>query len=198
MKRKDFYNQYYERTNESFSDKITWGKKERLDAWRKRQLPFSKFERKIYIIIQYFILFLCWIPVCFDGNLWIVIPIAFIISLLSSLITDFSFIKIEMLYHIYSKDNSYSSILYDIFIGNFTYFISDLKGLTSKKVTGYVFKIGGKFYCKYFAVCRNKDSIILLTFKRNKILVTVDKNVTVINAELSKNQLLEEISAIIN
>ena len=76
MQRKDFYIEYYNRTNRFFSDKMIWGKKEREEAWRKGQGLISKFGRKILIIFQYLILLSCWIPVCFERELWVVIPIA--------------------------------------------------------------------------------------------------------------------------
>ena len=94
MKRKDFYIEYYNRTNRAFSDKIVWGKEEREEAWRKHQHGTSKLERKVFIATQYLTLFLCWIPVCFDHNVWVVVPIALVFVLLQSLITDFYVIKI--------------------------------------------------------------------------------------------------------
>ena len=198
MKRKDFYIQYYNRTNEVFSDKIIWSKKERQRALQKGQILVSKFYRKVKIIIQYLILLLCWVPMCFDSELWVGIPIALLISLLECYITDFSFIKMELLYSIYRKNNAYSKILHDIFISNFENFLDELKRATKKKVTGYVFKSGGKFYGKYFAVCRNKNDKIILTFRRNRVIVTVNEITTVICAELTKQEILDEIAAIIN
>ena len=56
MKRKDFYREYFKRTNEVFSDKYIWSQKEREKARKKRQIYISKLERKIFIAIQYLIL----------------------------------------------------------------------------------------------------------------------------------------------
>ena len=78
MKRTDFYIEYYNRTNRAFSDKIAWGKEEREEAWQKGQYLTSKLERKIFIVTQYIILLLCWIPVCFERRAWVVVPIALI------------------------------------------------------------------------------------------------------------------------
>ena len=198
MKRKDFYREYFKRTNEVFSDKYIWSQKEREKARKKRQIYISKLERKIFIAIQYLILLLCWVPMCFDSSLWVVIPIALFISALEFLVTDFSFIKIELLYSIYRKNDAYASMLYDIFIGNFAEFLEKLKSATKKKVTGYVFWSGGKFYGKYFAVCRSKNDKIVLMFKRNRVIVTVNENTTVIRAKLTEQEILDEIATIIN
>lgn len=199
MKRRDFYIAYYNRTNRAFSDKIVWGKEEREEAWRKGQHLTSKLERKIFIVTQYLILLLCWIPMCFDREAWVVVPIALLLFLLQSFITDFSIIKIECLYLIYRKNNIYCSVLYDIFLGNLTGFLEELKRSSKKKVTGFVFGGGGKFYGKYCAVCRNKDNNIALYFKRDSVIVTVNKKKHVIkDVLLTKEHLITEIAAIIN
>jgi hypothetical protein len=199
MKRRAFYREYYDRTNRVFSDKIIWSKKEDEEAWRKGQIRISKFRRKILIIEQYFILFLCWIPLCFDQTLWKIIPFALLLFLLSSSLADFSIIKIELLYCIYRKNNVYSSVLYDIFLNTQPDFLDELKNMTKKEVKGYIFKKGGKFYGKYFAMCRNKSNKILLTFKRNKVIVKINEKPTVIqNTNLNRPQLLTALSDVIN
>lgn len=199
MKRKDFYIEYYNRSNRAFSDKIVRGREEREDAWRKGQHFISKFERKVFIITQYLVLFLCWIPVCFDRRMWRVVPIVLLWFLLQSAITDFSIIKIEWLYSIYRKNNVYCSVLHDIFLGNFDDFLTQLKRATKKKVTGYYLNRGGRFYGKYCAICRNKDNKITVTFKRNRVAVFINEKTFVIKEVLlTKEDLISEITAIIN
>ena len=199
MRRKEIYTEYYGRTNRAFSDKIIWGKKEREEAWRKGQHHISKIERKIFIITQYLILLLSWLPMCFDPGTWVVVPIALLLFLLQSFLADFSIIKIELLYSIYRKDNIYCSVLYDIFLGKYTDFMDDLKRLTKKQVTGYVLKRGGKFYGKFFAVCREKNNKIFVTFKRNKVVITVNNRTATINdVILTKDQLLSKIAVVIH
>lgn len=199
MKRRDFYITYYDRTNRTFSDKTVWGKEERERAWRKGQYLTSKLERKIFIVVQYLVLLSCWIPMCFDCGAWVVVPIALLLFLLHSFITDFSIIKIELLYLIYRNNNIYCSLLYDIFLGNLTDFLQELKRSSKKKVTGFVFGGGGKFYGKYYAVCRNKHNNIALCFKRDRVIVTVNKKKHRIkDVLLTKGQLITEIAAIIN
>jgi len=199
MQKKDFYIEYYNRTNRVFSDRIIWGKKQREEAWRKGQLFISKLERKIFIVIQYLILLLCWIPICFDRKLWVVIPIAFLLFLLQSFITDYSVIKIEILYFIYRKNSVYCSVLRDIFLDSYAEFLNELTCLTKKEISGYIFISGGKFYGKYRAVCRNKSQKIVLIFKINRVIVTVNEKKFVIKGVLSaKEQLISEIAAVIN
>jgi len=199
MKRKDFYVEYYNRTNRVFSDKIIWGKKESEDARRKGHLFTSKFERKIFIVIQYLILLLCWLPICFDRKLWVVIPIALLLFLLHSLITDYSILKIEILYFVYCKKSIYSSILHDIFLGCYGDFLDELTRLTKEEVAGYILVSGGKFYGKFQAVCRNKSKKIVLRFRVNSVIVTVDEKKFLIKGALpTKESLITEIAAIIN
>ena len=199
MGRKEFYIAYYNRTNRAFSDKIIWGKEEREEAWRKGQCLTSKSERKIFIIIQYIYLLVCWVPMCFDLRLWVVAPIALLLFFAQSIITDFSMIKVEWLYFIYRQNNVYSSVLCDIFFGNFTNFLDKLKRLTKKKVIGYVRNNGGKFCVKYCAVCRNKSSMIAMTFKRNRVVVKVNEKTHVMKKPLStKEELTDALAAIIN
>ena len=199
MQRKDFYIEYYNRTNRFFSDKIIWGKKEREEAWRKGQGLTSKFGRKIFIIFQYLILLLCWIPMCFERELWVAIPIAILCFLLQSYITDFSILKIEFLYLTYCKNSVYCSVLHDIFLGSYAEFFDQLTRYTKKEVTGYIFIGGGKFYGKFRAVCRNKTKRIVLKFQTNCTTVIINKKKFVVKGVLtSKEHLISEIANIIN
>jgi hypothetical protein len=198
MKRKDFYAEYYTVTNRIFADKTIWGTSEREQANRKGQIYISKLSRKVHIVIQYLLLLLNLIPI-FDNSAWVIIPVTFFLIILCSFVTDFSIIKIELLYSIYRKDNVYASILYDIFRGDFDGFLDDLKRETKKSVIGYVHKSGKKFCGKYFAVCRNKENEIFLTFKKDRVIIKINNKLTVINKEFAdKSQLLSEIAAVIN
>lgn len=198
MKRKDFYIEYYRRTNRRYSDKIIWGEKESKEADRKGQYHTSKIGRVYHIIIQYAItIFLCLVPFCLDGS-WFAIPFAVLLFWMQTLYTNFSIIKIEVLYSIYRKDNAYCSVLHDIFLDICPEFLNRLKQETKKKVTGYVLHRGGTLYAKYSAICRKRDNI-LLTFKSNKVIISVDEKKFVIDDKtLAKEQLLTEIAALIN
>ena len=199
MQRKDFYIEYYNRTDRFFSDEIIWGEKEREKAWRKGQGLISKLGRKIFIVFQYLVLLLCWIPMCFERELWVVIPIAILVFLLQSSITDFSILKIEFLYLIYRKNNVYCSLLHDVFLGSYAEFFNQLTRYTKKKVTGYILIGGGKFYGKFCAVCRNQNERIVLRFQTNCTIVIINKKKFVVKGVLtSKEYLISEIATIIN
>ena len=199
MKRRAFYKAYYNRTNRVFSDKMVWTKADQEEAWRKGQRPISKFERKVAIVTQYLTLLLCLVPLCLDSGAWVWIPIGIFVYLLQAFKNNFSVIEMELLYSVFRKDSIYASVLYEIFLGKFDGFLADLRRATKKKVTGYVRKNSGRFCGKYFAICRNKNEKILLTFKKNKVVVTVNERVTVIeNPALTQEQLLNELAAAIN
>ncbi len=198
MTRKEFYPEYYERTNSFFSNHIVWGKKEDEDAWKKHQGRISKLERKVFIAVQYLLILLCWVPVIIDISLWEVIPIILVLSAINSVLTDFSFIKIEILYRIYKKDNVYCAILYEIFRGDFEPFLKDLNKSTNKVTTGYFRETRGKIYEKYSAFCHDKNKKIVLIFRMNKVVLKLDgKKYVINNKELTKDLLLKEISLLI-
>ena len=197
MKRRDFYAEYYGRTDRAFADRTIWGAKEREAARRKGQRLTSKFERKVFIVTQYLTLLSCFIPICFHRAAWVVVPVA--LFGLQAVLTDFSFLKIELLYAVYRKDTVYRSVLHDLFLGKFSDFLNELQRATKKEVTGYVFQSGGKFYGKYIAVCRSKNKKVVLKFQRNAVVVTAnEKTAAIRDASLTKEQLLSEIAAIVN
>ena len=151
MNRKEFFIEYYKRTDSKFADHTINSKSDRETASRKRQGLTSKAERILFIITQYAVLFLCWIPVCFKPQLWRIVFVGIFLSLLQSLITDFSLVKIAVLYHLYHKNTVYSSLLHDVFLGKAGPFFDQLKRRTKQAVAGYVFWRGGKFYGTYLA-----------------------------------------------
>ena len=182
MTRREFYVEYYQRTDREFSDKYIWGHKQREETWRKRQWRHvTKLDRKLIIAVQYLSLLLCWIPMCFDHSRWVFVPMACLVSLCLSFASNFSFIKIETLYAVFRRDCVYTSILHDVFLGTITYFLDDVKRATKKVTTGFVHKSSGIFREKYFAMCRDKNNTVLVTFGRNKVTVAVNGNVTVID-----------------
>jgi len=200
VKRKEFYIEYYKRTDRIFSDKIIWFAKDREEARRKGQIcTISKFGRKVRILVQYLALLLCLLPLFQDNIPWALTPILLIINLLDSFLTDFSIIKIEVLYFIYQRNGVFGKVLHEIFLGEISDFIDDLRRETRKVVTGYVMSSGGKFFGRYMAVCRDKNKKISVTFKRNKVVVLINGVTTVIkNSALTKEELLFEISTVIN
>ena len=134
----------------------------------------------------------------FDRDKWVIITIALIIFLSQSYITNFSIIKIELLYYIYRKSNVYCSVLHDIFVGEYTDFFDKLKRLTKKQVIGYFLKSGGTLYGKFNAVCRNKSNKIILIFRFNKVVLSVNEaKIEIKNKSFTEEELLTEISSAI-
>ena len=199
MTRKDFYTEYYTVTNRIFCDKFVWSKQAfSKEAWQKGQISCSKLERKIFMIFQYICLVVCWIPMCFDHTLWIIVPIGISISLLCSLITDFSLIKMEALYQIYNSKTVYCRMLYEVFQGNWS-FLDQLKRLTKRVVLGFNKKSGGKFFAQYCAVCRNKSNSIMVNFKIKCVEVKVnDESFTINKSFESEEEMILEIASVIN
>ena len=200
MQRKEFYIEYYNRTDRAFSDKIIWDKKDREEAWRKGQyLMISKLGRKLFIVIQYLILLLCCVLVYFDRDLWVVVPIAIVCFLLGLYTTDFSILRIELLYFIYRRNSVYCTMLHDIFFGTYSEFVNQLTRLTKKQVNGYFLVNRGKFYGKFRAICKNRSKKIVLRIKINRVIVVVESKKFVIKGALhTRESLISEIAGIIN
>ena len=96
MSRKDFYKLYYTITDRMFSDHVIWTNEDREQAWRKRQNRMSKIERKISIVFQYLALLAAIIGFC--AGEYTVGVATVVLFLLSCALTDFSVVKIEVLY----------------------------------------------------------------------------------------------------
>lgn len=144
-------------------------------------------------------LLLCWIPMCFDHTLWTFIPFGVLLSLLLSLMTDFSFIKIEILYLIYNTETVYCAILHKVFIGDWSSFLDPLKRLTKRTILGFYNKSCGKFWGKYCAVCRNKNNSITINFKLRCVEVKINNEVLIIKTPFdSEEHLILEIASVIN
>ena len=115
MKRFAFYKEYYQITNRIYADHTIWSAENREQAWRKGQINTSKRERVVFIAAQYCALLATGILfVTGNGRHGIIGCVMF---LLSSLITDFSITKIELLYQIFTHNSPYASLLYKTFSG---------------------------------------------------------------------------------
>jgi len=201
MKRREFYRVYYARTNRNFSDKIIWKRGEKGDAWRKGQdLSFtSKIGRICYIFLQYFMLLLGGGLICYGIWSWSVAPILLIMFACFVFITDFSIIKIELLYFIFSRKNAYSELLYEVFLNTSPTFCNELEALTKKRVTGYYLNRGGTFGGTFLGICRKKNEQISVILQNKRVVVKINRKKTMIqNKALTREQLLAEIAAVIN
>lgn len=204
MTRKKFFLKYYEITNLSFPDRFKLTRRYiSQEEWQKGQIAvYSKGIRKVMIVFQYLLLLFCWMPMLSDKKDWVFIPICLLISFLISVQTDFSIIKIEVLYRAFRKDNVYSVLLYDIFCRNFDSFVWELKRATKKVTTGYcadVFLSRGHLYRYYKAICRDKNKEISLIFHTKGVIIKINGQKRVIdNMLLSRDQLIKEIASVIN
>jgi len=164
-----------------FADKVVWTAKGREAANRKGQIALSKLERKIYIALQYAVFLGCLIYGCIAPGMARVIPVGVLLFIIGSIVTDFSFVKIEVLYHLYSRGTAYSELLHTAFLGLEETFLDGLKRKSSKHVTGYVRKSGRCFYKKYFAVCRRKENKIEFTLYHNRVRLCVNGEKVILN-----------------
>ena len=163
MKRLAFYKEYYEITNRIYADRTIWSAKGREYAWRKGQILTSKTERRILVAAQYFVLLVTGISFAAGNNRFGMLGC--ILFFLCSFLTDFSIMKIEMLYHIFSRNDPYSNLLYQIFLGKADDFWRHIQCDTKKTVSGFVRIKRNKFVAKYRVVFRKKreDVTILIS-----------------------------------
>lgn len=157
MKRSAFYKEYYESTNRIFADRTVWSAKDRETAWRKGQIYTTKTERWIVIVAQYCILLATGISFATGNSGYGIIGCA--AFLLCSIISDFSILKIEMLYRIFSHNTPYSIMLYQAFSGKADDFWRLVQPNTKKIVSGFVRTNRNKFVVKYRVVFRRKREI---------------------------------------
>ena len=157
MTRFSFYKKYYEITNKIYAEKSIWFVKDRNSPRYKGQINISKTERTAHIIAQYFVLIATGILSIVEHNRYIIIGCMYF--LLTTLITDFSILKIEILYLIFSLKNPYSALLQKAFLGNMNEFWALVKPNTKKIVSGFVRTNSGKFVAKYDIVFRKKRDI---------------------------------------
>lgn len=202
MTRKEFFLKYYDITNMIFPDKPSFSKYTTQEEWQKGQIGgITKRGRKFCIILQYLLPALSWIPMLSDKNKWIYIPIALFLGALLSFITDFSLVKIEILYRVYRKNNVYASLLYEMFCRNFDSFLQKLQRLTKKNTMGYCFTFfrSNNLHQIYEGVYREKGKTLLLVFKPKCVVVKINGEKFIINdMTLTKDALLNKIASIIN
>ncbi len=163
MKRIDFYKKYYEITDRKYTDKIVWFAKEYEKYWRKGQTHISKTERRISIAGQYGVL-LATIVLFVIGNYWGGAIGCFWFLGSSIITTDFSFIKIEALYHIFNRNNPYAFLLHQAFLEK----VLEVPQ-AKKQVSGFVRTNRNKFVAKYDVIFRKKHEKVYLIITPFKI-----------------------------
>lgn len=197
MNRVDLFKAYYKKTDSHFTDHIILTRKDRELAWRKHQYGPSKFIRKLMIVEQYLLLFVF----CIIGGYVrdaLILCVGFGLFFLDSLITEFSLIKIELLYRIYSKDNIYAKMLCRIFFCEAEAFFDLLKVKTKKYISGYVRKNLRNTVVSYMVIYRERSIKATLIFKRNCVDVKLMGSTHRINdSDLSDDDLANEISSVL-
>lgn len=204
MTRKEFYQEYYRKTNRY--DRRVWNEA----AWiggkgshtyvEKPNIP----ARKYHIVMKYVLRALCWIPFCVYPEYKTLMFGLFLlsVSVLHAQVAQFPIVRIELLYSVYRKDNVYCSLLHDIFLNTDIEFVRTLKRMTKKVATGYYYChhfSGSRLYGKYIGICRKSGNKLSLAFRKNKVVVRVNDKKTVINGSFAtKEQLVAEVATLIN
>ena len=197
MKRREFYREYYERTNRRFSDKIIWKRGQKGDSWRKGQdiCHTSKFGRKCFIACQYLVLLLGFGLIGYGVYPWKTAPILLILFAFIAFISDFSIIKIELLYSVCKRESVYASLLHEAFLGKSLEICEKIRHASPKEVRSVYPVRERPFFSKLEVNCKTRTNQIFITIHRNKVTVNVNKKKTVISElTLTKEQLFKEIS----
>ena len=196
MSRKDFYKLYYTITDRMFSDHVIWTNEDREQAWRKGQILMSKIERKISIVFQYLALLAAIIGFC--AGEYAVGVATVVLFLLSSALTDFSVVKIEVLYAVYRRKNVFSALLYMVFQSGLDEFWHLVKPSVGKTVSGFLPQWKCKLWAKYSVIYRKQREKALIWLYPNKIVVKTENGKhTITDQTLSMQELAEQISDIL-
>ncbi len=197
MKRSEFYREYYKITNRMFADHTVWSAKDRENAWRKGQINTSKTQRKIFIAVQYLILFSAVLTFLLGLNGYGII--GFVSFFLICLITDYSVIKIEVLYYIYNRNTIYSALLYQSFLGKSDELWQLVKTRTTKQVSGFVRLNRNKLNVKYRVIYRKNHQNIMIQLTPSSIIIKAESlNVRFRNSALTLSELAEGIANALN
>ena len=197
MKRFTFYKEYYEITNRLYANHTIWSAKEREQSWRKGQINTSKRERAVFIAAQYCTLLVAGILfITGNGRYGIIGCVMF---LLSSLITDFSITKIELLYQIFTHNSPYASLLYNTFSGKMDDFWCLIQPKVKKKVSGFVRINRNKFLAKYRVVFRKEhESVTIIISPFNIKLKSEADNIVFNDTTATLTLITDGISEVLN
>ena len=197
MKRFAFYKEYYQITNRIYADHTIWSAEDREQAWRKGQINTSKRERVVFIAAQYCALLATGILfVTGNGRHGI---IGCVVFLLSSLITDFSITKMELLYQLFTHNSPYASLLYKTFSGKIDSFWGLIQPKAKKKVSGFVRINRNKFVAKYRVVFRKKhESVTIIISPFNIKLKSEADNIVFNDTTATLTQIADDITEVLN
>ena len=196
MSRKEFYKLYYTITNRKFSDHVIWTNEDREQAWRKGQIKSSKIGRKISIGFQYLALLTAMIS--FWMGEYVIGVTTGVLFLLGSALTDFSVVKIEVLYAVYRRKNAFSALLYMVFRSGLDEFWSFVKPRVGKKVSGFLPEWKCKLWAKYSVIYRKQRVKSVIWLYPNKIVVkTKNGKHTITDRTLSMQELADQVAVIL-
>ena len=197
MKRFTFYKEYYQITNRIYADHTIWSAKDREHTWRKGQIHTSKTERVVFITAQYCALLAAGILFMTGTGRYGIIGC--VMFLLSSLITDFSITKIELLYQIFTHNSPYASLLYKTFSGKIDDFWCLIQPKVKNKVSGFVRINRNKFVAKYRVVFRKKhESVTIIISPFNIKLKSETDNIVFNDITATLTQIADGISEVLN
>jgi len=196
MKRKDFYKLYYAVTDKVYADHILWTEEDSEQAWRKGQIRTSKLGRKIFIFWQYAALLAAVIGLA-AGAYAIGITLG-ALFLLGCVLTNYSVIKIELLYAVYRRNDVFSSLLYMVFRGGLDAFGAEVKLRAGKRIGGFVPEWKAGLWAKYSVVYRKQGAQATIWLYPNKMVVKTGKGKCAIaDRALSMQALAEQVAQIL-
>jgi hypothetical protein len=156
----------------------------------------SKIERKISIVFQYLALLAAIIGFCVGE--YTVGVATVVLFLLSSALTDFLVVKIEVIYAVYRRKNVFSALLYMVFRSGLDEFWSFVKPRVGKKVSGFVPEWKCKLWAKYSVIYRKQRVKAVILLCPNKIVVKTENGKhTITDRTLSMQDLAEQIADIL-
>ena len=197
VKRFAFYKEYYQITNRIYADHTIWSAENREQAWRKGQINTSKRERVIFIAAQYCALLATGILFVTGNGRYSIIGC--VVFLLSSLITDFSITKIELLYQIFTHNSPYASLLYKTFSGKMDDFWCLIQPKVKNKVSGFVRINRNKFVANYRVVFRKKHESVTIIISPFNIKLKAETDKIVFNdTTATLTQIADNITEVLN
>ena len=197
MERFAFYKEYYQLTNRIYADHTSWSAEDREQAWRKGQINTSKKERAVFIAAQYCTLLVVGILFVTGNSQYGIVGC--VMFLLSSLITDFSITKIELLYQIFTHNSLYAALLYKAFSGRMDDFWCIIKSETKKNISGFVRINRNKFVAKYRVVFRKKHESVTIIISPFNVRVKTETHSVIFNdTKTTITQISDGISEALN
>ena len=197
MERREFYKTYYRVTDGIYSDLLILTKEDREGTRRKGQIYLSKWERKALILTQYLILLgelVCsvagWDLPGFPG---------FLFFLMACTITDFSFIKMEVVYQVYRREELFARILHQGFLGKTQMLWDGVKPYVQKRISGFCLTGKWKLWLRYSILERKGQTPGMITVTPWGIRIRMDgRELCLRERGMSMESAAEQIAGFLN